>query len=241
MESAQNKLKQLVSTTPQQTLSFLVVVLVLGILDLITFDLVSEAFTLPRQDNTLDLPFVLCLVLSPISPIHGFFVLLISLYYALPILSLQEKNLNSRFLPSLCLKQIGINMFALIINAIWRELFPLGQVAFASLGFGGLLPLLILLETQDPSNCELFPPILPFNVDSHNKGFWITVVFSCLGGGDVDLWVALGMGYLLRHSPKAPRYSPVPQVEVTGQVVCDEEKRLLLLQATEKRLAAALV
>lgn len=267
LESAKARLGAYVEQIPGQTKALFASVLVLGVLNILTLDLVSSALALDRT-RTLEWtdPFLGCvLVLSMFSSAHGLFSSLIAVYFGNLIFSHHELAHKSwAFFPSLGLAQLAISALALQVDLLWARLFPLGEAAFAPVPWGGLLPLVCFLEsayslsamaagTEGQGKVVQLP--LPFTIPQRARGLGYAVIFSLLRGGDVDLFCASALGYLLaqlqnaklpqscwpqHHYSALPTSAPPPSSQDL-EAQTDVERRALFLAATERRLNKSLV
>ncbi|KAH9254098.1 hypothetical protein BASA81_007973 [Batrachochytrium salamandrivorans] len=266
LESAKARLGAYVEQIPGQTKALFGSVLALGVLNIVTLDLVSSALALDRTRKLeWDDPFLGCvLVLSMFSSAHGLFSSLIAVYFGNFVFSHHELAHKSwTFFPSLGLAQLAISGLALQVDSLWGSIFPLGEAAFAPVPWGGLLPLVCFLEsayslstatetTEGEGKVVQLP--LPFTIPKRARGLGYAVIFSLLRGGDVDLFCASALGYLLAQlqSTELPRscwpqqhYSPLPTTAPLSsqdlEAQTDAERRALFLAATERRLNKSLV
>ena len=223
---ASARFKAYIQSIPPQTLGLLGTCVSLAVLDLLTLDLVSQGLTLERTANLGNeqsshlVTIAILMVLSPFSPIHGLFAVLLSVYFGKDTLADYENSVRNqpRIVLDLALRQFLINAVTLLCDKIWFLTFPVAWTRMAiSGGFGGLFPIICFLEaeavsTSSSSSSETTAanslsqteiPLLPFTVTRRAKPWLLAFLYSILGGGDIDLFVAVMLGFsasLLRNA-----------------------------------------
>lgn len=205
---AQNRLRSYVLATPPQTLGLLGTCLALCILDFFTFDIVSQGLTLERASEHKPNPgglltLVTLMIVSPFSPAHGLFSILISIYFGRDVFGERERLSRSAayFFVGLGARQFFINGFALAIDRLWMLQFPSAWARIAiEGGFSGLLALVCALEAETASSdpfAQAELPMLPFTLSKRVKPFALAFLFSILGCGDIDLFCGATLGFII--------------------------------------------
>jgi hypothetical protein len=219
-DQIQGRAQAYLQSIPGQTLGLLGTCVALAVVDLVSNDLVTEALTLDRAPVIQQLhaqdpqthrysSVVILLVLSVFSTVHGFISVLLSVYFGKDLLSdLEKENRNPwAFLFGLGIKQAVTNLASLGVDWIWFLTFPAAWTRFAKVGgFGGLFPLVCFLEAEKSSldpNGQAELPLLPFTVSKRAKPFMYAFFFSIIGGGDVDLFCAAVLGFLVAYANTA--------------------------------------